>query len=165
MKKTIGKSLAFGFAGAYSQQPDSVITTQIIKGDQPVYFGDPVMLDADGFVRAADSTFSADNFVGIASKEIRSAVTVDNMDGVYRKDDAASVMTRGAISVICQTGAPKKGGAVYVRIGNPPTGKKVGGFEAAPDGTDTAELPNCVWISESDSDNVSEIRMKTINLI
>jgi len=165
MNKTIGKSLGYGFAGNVSQQPDIIVGTEIIEGDTNVYFGDPVMYTGNGKVQAVDGTFTGDNFVGIASAEIRSAITIDSMDGVYRENDLASILKRGVIAVVCQSGTPAKGGKVYVRISNPPADGKVGGFEAAASGADTVELPNCVWASDKDSGNIAEIRVKTINLV
>lgn len=164
-KMTIGRSLGHGFAGNVAQHPDIIIGTEIVEGSTPVYFGDPVMLTANGKVAAVDNTFTGDQFVGVASSEIRSAITIDRLDGVYRESDRASVCKRGVVSVLCQTGSPVKGGKVYVRISNPPAGGKVGGFEAAASGTDTVELPNCVWFNETDAEGVAAIRMKTINLV
>jgi len=164
-KMTIGRSLGHGFAGNVAQHPDIIIGTEIVEGGTPVYFGDPVMLTANGKVAAIDGTFTGDNFVGIASSEIRSAITVDSLDGVYRENDRASICKRGVVSVACQSGNPVKGGKVYVRISNPPAGGKVGGFEAVASGADTVELPNCVWFTDIDAEGITAIRMKTINLV
>lgn len=166
MRKTIGSSLGHGFAGNVAQNPDIVVGTLIVaEGSAPIYFGDPVQLTADGKISVVDATLNAANFVGVASSEIRSAITVDSLDGVYRENDLASICKRGVISVICQDGSPVKGGKVYVRIANAPAGKKIGGFEAAADGANTVELPNAVWYSDKDSDGVTALRLKTINLI
>lgn len=161
---TIGRSMGHGFAGNVAQTPDILVGSFVLFGN-PVYFGDPVMLTDDEKVQAVDATFTADKFVGVASSEIRSAITVDSLDGVYREDDMASVCKRGVISVACQAGTPKKGGKVYVRIANAPSGGKIGGFEAAASGSDTVELPNCAWHSGTDSHGVAAIRLKTINLV
>ena len=168
MGNTIGKSLLYGFAGNYSRQPDSVIASHVLKGDTNVNFGDPVYLnenDNNRSVIAIDSDFTADLFIGIATAEIRSAVTVDNMDGVYRNEDMVPVMSRGVVSVICQRGIPLRGAPVYVRISNPPANGKIGGFEADSDGSDNVMLDNCIWTSEADSNGIAEIRIRTINLI
>lgn len=163
-KMTIGRTLGHGFAGNVAQHPDIQIGTEIVEG-APIYFGDPVMLNDNGKAQAVDATFTADKFVGVASSEIRSAIHVDNLDGVYRENDRASVCKRGVVSVLCQSGDPVKGGKVYVRIANPPADGKVGGFEAAASGGDTVELPNCVWFTDTDAEGIAVIRMKTINLV
>lgn len=162
--KTIGRSLGHGFAGNYSIQPDAVITTQFVKGDN-VTFGDPVMLNSDGTISVAGSSFDDDVFVGVATSEVRTGMFIDNMDGIYRDGNAASIMTRGVVTVICQKGNPAPGQPVYVRISNPPAGCKIGGFEAEADNANTVELPTCVWQTDADANKVADIRLKTINLI
>lgn len=165
MKKTIGRSFDYGFAGNIAQSPDIIIGSEIVEGTENIYFGDPVMATPSGKVKAIDNTFTSDKFVGVASSEIRTAVTVDNMNGVYREDDLASVLKRGVISVICQAGNPVKGGKVYVRIDNGSPTQKIGGFESIEVPNETVELENCLWASDKDGNNVSSIRLRTINYV
>lgn len=165
MNKTIGRSFNYGFAGNVALHPDIIVGSEMVEGSNDIYFGDPVMATSNGKVQAIDSTFTSDKFVGVASSEIRSAVTVDNMNGVYRENDMASILKRGVISVICQAGNPVKGGKVYVRIDNATSSMKIGGFETSDIPNETVELENCLWASDKDGNNVSSIRLRTINYV
>lgn len=165
--KTIGLDFNYGFAGSYARQPDMVIDTHRYAGSNPAYFGDPVMLNTDGSVTKADVTLTADNFAGVASKEIRTQLNYSgqNEGGNYTDGDAASIFKRGAISVLCMNGNPAPGGDVYVRIAlNPAIPISfVGSFDAAADGTNTVKLLNCVWKTDKDANNIAELLVRTRN--
>lgn len=161
----IGKSFHHGFAGSYAAQPDSVIDSHALSGDRNVRFGDAVMLH-DGKVTAIDADATAENFLGVATREIKSPHVADTMEGEYRPgENKIPVMKRGRVSVICQAGDPEMGGPVYLRIANPSDGVCIGGLEAEPDGADTVRLTNCVWVSGRDARGVADLRIKTINLV
>jgi len=109
---------------------------------------------------------TAQDFVGVASREVKSALSYLEQDiGAYAKTEAVPVFMRGAINVKCNVGAPKLGGEVYVRIAaneSIPTGV-VGGFEAAADGGNTVELTNCQWAGPADANGIAELRILTMN--
>lgn len=166
--KTIGKSLNFGFAGNYARQPDMVIGTLCVDGDsENIKYGEAVFLTDDGNGTRYTAGMTADKFVGVAASEIKSAFTYNSMEGEYAPQQAASVMKRGAISVICKVGTPMMGGPVYLRTeANDayPDGY-VGGFEADEDTGKTILIPNAVWVTGKDSNCVAELLLKSINLI
>lgn len=165
--KTIGTSLNHGFAGNYARMPDMVIGTLCIHDESSdVLFGDAVFLK-DGAGTAFQENLTAADFVGVAVSEIKSAFTFGSMEGLYKPGQAASVIKRGAVSVICQEGEPVAGRPAYLRVAVNESlpDAKVGGFEAAADGDNTLLLPNAVWASGSDSNHVAELLLRNVNLI
>jgi hypothetical protein len=77
-------------------------------------------------------------------------------------------MERGSISVLCPTGNPQPGGAVYIRVLANATdypNAQVGDIEAVSDsvtdnGTTTYNnllIPNCKWCGTKDANNVAEL--------
>lgn len=164
--QTIGKVMGHGYAGGYSRQPDMIIDTHPLGGMEPVQFGTPLAYDGQGGVIPFGAGHTAADFVGVASREVKSAVNfLDQNAGAYQPHEATSVFKRGCINVLCNVGTPALGQKVYVRTkknDSVPTGE-VGGFEAAADGDNTAELANCEWRGGKDVNGVAEIRIKTTN--
>jgi len=177
--KTIGKELNHGFAGSFARMPDMIIDTHPLNdpdGTNPAFFGDPLIFATDGSVSRADATLTADNFAGVAGKEIKSQLNYldQNEGGKYTNMEAVSVMKRGPISVLVANGTPVLGGPVYVRIAlNPsiPT-SYIGSFDAVADvdtsGTADVDLnvllPNCVWITGKDTNGIAELLIRTRNI-
>lgn len=163
MKMTIGKSFDYGFAGNYAKQPDMIVRSLPVSADsEPIIFGNATMLDLDGTVKKADSTLTADTFLGIATSEVKSQISITNSEGQYLPEDAASIMVRGIINVIVSDGgSPKVGDPVYVQIG---ADDNVATFAAA-SGTDTLLIPNLVFMTGKDSNNVASVQMRTVNLV
>lgn len=166
--KTIGKSLNHGFAGNFARMPDSVIGTLRIADDSGVIkFGEAVFLTEDGEGSSYRDGFTAAQFVGVASSEVKSAFTLDNADGTYRPGQAASVLKRGAISVLCLEGDAIPGKPVYLRTAKSdafPDGM-VGGFETEEETGKTILIPNAVWVTGQDANGVAELLLRSINLI
>ena len=164
--QVIGNSMNHGFAGCFARQPDMVIDTHHLAGSEPVVFGTPLAYNTDGSVIPFGAAHAAIDFVGIASREVKTATNFLSQNaGAYYPDEATSVFKHGCINVLCNVGTPKLGGKVYIRkTANSafPNGK-VGGFEAAADGANTIELTNCEWRGGKDVNNVAEIRIKFIN--
>lgn len=164
--QVIGKNMTHGYAGDYARQPDMVIDTHPLGGDDAVTFGLPLVYNADSKVTAFGAGNTAADFVGIASREFKSATDyLSQSAGGYRPDEAVSVFKRGCINVLCNVGVPKLGGKVYVRTAvneSFPTGV-VGGLEAAADEGKTVELSNCGWHGEKDANGVAEIRIMSCN--
>lgn len=162
--QNIGKTMNHGFAGSYARQPDMIANTH--PAGAAIAFGAALQYDADGAVVPMGAGSTAEDFVGVASREVKSALSYLEQDiGAYAKTEAVPVFMRGAINVKCNVGAPKLGGAVYVRIAaneNIPTGA-VGGFEAAADGANTVELTNCQWAGPADANGIAELRILTMN--
>lgn len=68
------------------------------------------------------------------------------------------MLTRGYMSVLLRAGVAAKGGAVYVRVATPATGKPIGGVEAAADGANTILVPNCEFTGPADAGGITEIK-------
>lgn len=162
--QNIGKTMNHGFAGSYARQPDMIANTH--PAGAAIAFGAALRYDADGAVVPMGAGSTAEDFVGVASREVKSALNYLEQDvGSYASGEAVPVFMRGAINVKCNVGAPKLGGAVYVRIAaneSIPTGA-VGGFEAAADGANTVELANCQWAGPADANGIAELRILTMN--
>ena len=146
-----------GFAGAYARQPDMIVNTRPAGGEIP--FGLALTYDEDKnvvvFGNAATNTF-----VGVAGKEIKSALTyLDQNVGKYAQGDAVSVFMRGSINVKCQRSTPSLGGAVYVRTATNESypGCVVGGFEAEADEGKTQMLGDVQWGGPADANGIAEL--------
>ena len=166
--KTIGKSLNYGYAGNYARQPDMVIGSFVVDDEsRSIKFGEPVFLLENGHVSVFENGGTEEIFVGVASSEVKSTFDYHSMEGNYAPQQMASVMQRGAISVLCNVGEAKVGGKVYVRVKENDSiiGSVLGGFEAEADGENTVHLKNCVWRSDKDSNSIAELFMRTINYV
>ena len=160
----VGKTMGHGFAGSYSRQPDMIIDS--VPAGSEIGFGDPVTYDSNGNAVTIPahlltaSTFTASSFVGVASREVKSAINyIDQNKGSYALKEIASIMKRGHINVVCQRGTAALNGDVYVRVAENasyPTAK-VGGFEAASDTTNSVKLTNAKWAGSADGNNVAEL--------
>ena len=109
---------------------------------------------------------TADEFVGIAAREVKSSLNYLNQgQGEYAPAEAVPVFQRGSINVFCQRGTPSLGGKVFVRTtenGSFSTAK-VGGFEAEDDSGKVVELTNCQWAGPADANGIAELRILTMN--
>ena len=162
--QNIGATMPHGYAGGYARQPDSIVNTRPAGAE--IVFGAALKYDANGNVVPMGAGDTASAFVGVASKEVKTALAyLDQSAGRYGSNEAVPVFMRGAVNVISQKGGPKLGGAVYVRIAaneSIPTGV-VGGFEAAADDGNTVELTNCQWAGPADANGIAELRILTMN--
>ena len=157
----IGKTMFHGYAGSFSRQPDTIIDTHPAGG--AIAFGGPVV-DSGGAVTAPGASATADDFVGVAVRETKSATNyLDQNEGSYVQYDAVPVLKRGCVNVICQNGTPALDGTVYVRVAENASipGAVVGGFEAAADGANSVALTNAKWKGGKDGNGVAEIRIMT----
>ena len=164
--QNIGISMPHGFAGSYARQPDMVVNTRPAAADIP--FGTPLKYDGKGGVTPMSAGDAAAAFVGVAAREVKSALNyLEQGAGAYAPGEAVPVFMRGCINVKCQNGTPALGGKVYVRVAANsalPTAE-VGGFEAVADATsaNTVELPNCQWAGPADANGIAELRILTMN--
>lgn len=164
--QVIGKTMPHGYAGSYARQPDMVVDTAPLGGTDIIAFGAPVIMGANGAVQAWTGEATAKTFWGVAVREVKSAVDyMDQNKSGYRPGEAVPVMKRGCVNVICQSGTPAAGGAVYVRTKTnsaKPTAV-IGGFEATADGDNSVVLSNAQWKGQADGNGVAELRILTIN--
>lgn len=172
--QTIGKTMPFGYAGSYSRQPDMVVDSHPLAGNQAVTFGLALVYGAGGAVVPFGADGTAEKFVGVAAREIKSATNFLNQNaGAYEPGEAVSVFKRGRVNVICQKGTPALGGKVYVRIkaNESYPNAVVGGFEAEADTsgsgetavTNTVELTGVQWRGGADANGVAELSILTMN--
>jgi hypothetical protein len=167
--QTIGKMMPHGYAGSYARQPDMIVDTHPLSGNREVVFGQAVFMGNGGGAIAAEAGVTAAKFLGVAVREIKSALSyVNQNEGKYQPGEAIPVMKRGCINVICQAGTPAPGGKVYIRVtaNAAKPNLMIGGFEAAEDKDDSAtytmELSNAQWKGTADSNGVAEMRILTI---
>lgn len=155
--KTIGMNFNNGFAGSYARQPNMCINTKPNTGTVAIPFGAPVMQSSNG-VKFPDSTLTADNFVGIASRQIQSSTDFLNQNGAgeYQVNDAVPVFQQGRVNVYVADGTPAVYGDVYIRKVASGT-KKVGDLECTADSTNNVKLSNCQWGGPKDANGVAEL--------
>lgn len=170
----IGKMMNYGFAGSYARHPEQMVYTRPNDSEGYITFGMPVIRATTaqdstalptGYaagtigVKAADATTTADNFVGVAAREVKSVFNyLDQSFGQYAPHEAVSVFERGSISVLCPTGDPVIGGAVFIRITG--TADQIGTWAAGQTaGTDYIEIPNAQWGGPKDGRNVAELML------
>lgn len=150
--KAYGKTLPYGFRGAVSRQPDTLIQPYTNVGDDAIQFGAPVVFDATNKgVRALKSTdATASDIIGIAVRRIGQPYADDANGWYYKKGDVVDVLVRGSIAVELKatTGIAARG-QVYV---DPEDG------ELTSVSTDALAVPNAKFASGNyDSNNIAEI--------
>lgn len=162
--QTIGATMPNGFAGSYARQPDMIVNTRPAGGTAEIPFGVPLKYDSGKVVQMGAEATAA-QFVGVAAREIKTALTyLTQGAGSYAPGEAVPTFQRGSINVKCNRGTPALGGAVYVRItanGSYPNAP-VGGFEAQADSGNTIQLTNCQWGGASDANGIAEMRILTM---
>ena len=165
--QVIGNTMPNGQAGSYARQPDSIINTKAAADKNPIPFGSPLVYDATGTgVKVMSGEDTADLFVGVASREVKSALNyLAQGEGMYSEKEPVPVFMRGSINVKCQKGKPTVGGKVYVRTKANVTYQTavVGGFEAEEDSGNTVVLENCQWAGQQDTNGIVEMRILWMN--
>lgn len=163
--RTIGVELPLGYPGSFARTPDCIIMNRMIHADSDaVKFGFPVVLNADNTYSAFGASNTANQFAGIAVREVKMATSYQEQNEVYyMAGEACDVLERGNIVVTCAKGTPTAGGKVYIRIAEnesyPAT--TVGDFEAEADSTNTIELTGVVWTTgKMDANNCCELTIK-----
>lgn len=163
--QTIGKTMPHGYAGSYSRQPDMVVDTHPLGGEEAIRFGAAVTMGTGGAALPWTEDGTPDQFWGVAVREVKSALDYLNQnEGVYRPKEAVPVLKRGCVNVICQNGVPAPGGAVYIRtkVSAAKPGAVIGGFEAAEDTGNNVALTNAQWKGTADANGVAELRILTM---
>ena len=69
--QNIGKTMNHGYAGSYARQPDMIANTH--PAGAAIAFGAALRYDADGAVVPMGAGDTAADFVGVASREVKSA--------------------------------------------------------------------------------------------
>lgn len=163
--QTIGSTMPNGMAGSYARQPDMIINTKAAGGTAAIDFGLAVVYDENKNVVLPATGATADQFIGIAAREINTALNyLEQSPGQYAPGDAVPVFQRGSINVKCQNGTAAVGAPVYMRItynGTYPNAV-VGGFEAAADSSNSVQLTNAQWAGPADANGIAELRLLTM---
>ena len=166
--KAIGISMNFGYPGNYARTPDDVTVSRVIKADSAadVPFGACLKLNANNTVELAGSGFKAEDFAGIAVRDIKTPTNflVQNVVS-YVRGQVCDALVRGAVTVTCNVGNPSAGGPVYVRIAanDDVANGVVGGFEAAPDDASVVAGKNTYTIA-TNAANDDEITFAGVTL-
>ena len=156
--KAYGKTLPFGFRGAVSRQPDTLIQSYTNTGADNIEFGAPVVFDAtNGGVRKIASGDEATAIIGFAVRRMGQPYADDPKGYYYKKGDVVDVLVRGSMTVELKavTGIAARG-QVYV---DPADGEltSVAGSNLA--------VPNTVFATGNyDSNNVAEITVLSRNI-
>ena len=155
--KAIGISMGYGYPGNYARTPDDVTVSRLVKAStDPVPFGACLKLNSDNTVELAGSGFKAEDFAGIAVREIKTPTNFLSQNTVdYKAGQVCDALVRGAITVVCNVGTPAAGGPVYVRIAENAliTDGVVGGFEAQADDDGLTAGANTYTISTNVANN------------
>lgn len=161
----IGTSLKNGFPGSFARMGDQVIRTRpVASGSDDIPFGHAVILTSTGEATKADATATAATFAGVAVRRVKQPGSYkEEAVAAYKAYDAADIIERGSVNVVCNVGSPAPGGAVYLRTkaNESITGGVVGGFEASSDTTNSVQLTNCAWGTGKDADGVAELVILT----
>lgn len=111
-------SMNFGYPGSYARMPDNIVIAKAVAADSAVIpFGSAVKLKADNTFALADGDLTADNFAGIAVREVRQQLVYqDDAQGAYSKDKPCDVLARGNTVIKLGFGTPTAGGKVLFAI-------------------------------------------------
>ena len=125
-----------GIPGDVSRKSHSTIESHNMP--TPVAaFGVFAKMDATGNLAALGSSDTADTVYGLIVRSYPTTSATNDLGQAVPSKGITDVLVRGYMTVKCNAGTAKKGGAVYVRIGATATGKPIGGIEAAADGANT----------------------------
>ncbi len=160
--KVIGTSLNLGYPGSFSRMSDCVISNRTAKDKIP--FGAPVVLNDDNTYSLFATGNTADDFVGVAVREVKQQTDFYEVSGIYNKGEPTDVLLRGSVTVEIKNGTPKAQGIVYIRtaLNSSYPNSEIGDFEAAADGINTVELKNVKFTTgQIDGNGVAEITILT----
>lgn len=160
--KAYGKTLPFGFRGAVSRQPDTLIQSFTNTGEENIDFGEPVVFDAtkNGVrkIKSSDTEAASAPIIGIAVRRVGQPYA-DSPDGYfYAPGDTLDVLVRGSIMVELKDKASLAArGKVYVCNGSDES-KPAGSIVCAADTTKTLEVPNAIFATGNcDGNNIAEV--------
>ena len=149
--KAYGKTLPFGFRGAVSRQPDTMIQAYTNTGNDAIEFGAPVVFDGTtGGVRKIASGDAATAIIGFAVRRMGQPYADDPKGYYYKKGDTVDVLVRGSMTVELKatTGIAARG-QVYA---DPSDG------ELTSVSTNNLAVPNAVFATGNfDSNKIAEI--------
>lgn len=161
----IGKSLNLGYEGNVSRSVDAIITAR--KAKEKIEFGKPCILNADNTYSKFGASNTAAEFVGVAVREVKQAISYTDASNAYEENERCDVISRGTVNIKVNNGTPTAGGKVYIRTAENeaiPSGV-VGEFEAAADTGKTIELTNAIFTTgKVDANGIAEITLLSRNV-
>lgn len=144
-----------GIPGDVTRKSQSTIEAHPITGSFAAYglFG---KLDANGNFAPLGAADTAVFGLLVRSYPVQSTT---NTQGPATPPTSGinDVLRRGYMTVSCNAGTAKKGGAVFVRVATPSAGKPIGGIEAVADSTNTIALSNAIFMHDADAAGNVEI--------
>ena len=153
--KAYGKTIPFGFRGAVSRQPDTLVMPFTNIGEDNIQFGEPVVYDATTKgVRKIKSGDNSADIIGLAVRRMGQPYADDNQGWYYKKGDTVDVLVRGSMTVELKTATGIAArGKVYVDPAD-------GGVTSV--STNMIEVPNAVFATgDYDSNNIAEVTILT----
>lgn len=125
-------------------------------------FGIPMKYVSGGIQQFNGGAEAPGDFAGILVREVPSisgSVTAGLTDNIPNSLQVQGLLVRGYVSVLCTSGTPARGGAVYVQT-VASGGINVGEFRTTDDGSNAILLDNVEFaVDGKDSSNNTEIRV------
>lgn len=157
--KSIGASLPFGFRGAVTRTPDTIIAPYANVDKANIEFGEPVAFDVEKKGVRKLTTTDSDNtaVIGIAVRRIGQPHSDDPYGWSYAPGETVDVLLRGSIAVeLADSSSIAARGKVYVHNGN--GDKPAGSIVCAEDAGNTVTVPNAVFSTGvCDSNKIAEV--------
>lgn len=154
-----------GVAGDVTRPDESNIEPATLVAVSTVYaqkFGIPMKYVVGGISQFNGGAEAPADFAGVLIREVPAmsgSVTAGFTDNVPNPLAVQGLMVRGYVNVLCTSGTPARGGAVYVQT-VASGGIAVGEFRTTDDGSNAILLDNVVWAADGkDSSNNAEIRI------
>ncbi len=126
-----------GIPGDVSRKSHSTIESHNMQTPVAAFGVFAKMDTTTGNIVALGSSDTADSVYGLVVRSYPTTSATNELGEAVPLKGVNDILVRGYMTVKCNAGTAKKGGAVYVRIGATATGKPIGGIEAAADGANT----------------------------
>lgn len=144
-----------GIPGDVSRKSHSTIEAHPITGSFAAYglFG---KLDTNGNFAPLGSSDTSVYGLLVRAYPVQSTTNTQG-PAMPPTSGIQDVLRRGYMTVLCNAGTAKKGGAVFVRVDAATVSKPIGGIEAVADGVNTIQLSNSIFMHDADAAGNVEI--------
>lgn len=126
-----------GIPGDVSRKSHSTIESHNMQTPVAAFGVFAKMDTTTGNIVALGYSDTADSVYGLVVRSYPTTSATNELGEAVPLKGVNDILVRGYMTVKCNAGTAKKGGAVYVRIGAAATGKPIGGIEAVADGANT----------------------------
>ncbi len=154
-----------GVAGDVTRPDETNVEPAMLVAASAVYaqkFGIPVKFVVGGIQQFNGGAEVPADFAGVLVREVPSLggnALGGFTDNIPNPEQVQGFAVRGYVSVLCTSGTPARGGAVYVQT-VASGGINVGEFRTTDDGSNAILLDNVIWATTGkDADNNAEIRI------